>query len=118
MSERTLTCINCPVGCRLTVTMEDGKELSVAGNTCKRGERYAHDECTNPKRVVTGLVRLNGRREPLSVKTAQPIPKDKVAQCVRILGETVLDVPKHIGDVVIENILDTGVDVVATKNIE
>ena len=115
MTERRLTCINCPLGCGITVVMDGGEIVSVSGNTCKRGEEYARAECTAPRRTVTGLVRVSGKREPLSVKTAQPIPKELVLDCAALLRGTVVNAPVAIGDVVISDILSTGVDVVATK---
>ncbi len=113
--QRELTCISCPIGCRLTVTLgEDG--LSVTGNTCPRGETYAKAECTAPVRMVTGLVRVEGRREPLSVKTAQAIPKSLVAECVSILAATTVAAPIKAGDTVIADVCGTGIDVIATKS--
>ena len=118
MTERKLTCINCPLGCNITVVMDGGEVVSVEGNTCKRGEEYARAECTSPRRTVTGLVRVDGRREPLSVKTAQPIPKELVLDCAALLRRTVVAAPVAIGDAVISDVLGTGVDVVATKVIK
>lgn len=115
--QRELTCISCPIGCRMTVTIADG-EVSVTGNTCPRGAVYAKAECTAPVRMVTGLVRIEGRNEPLSVKTAQAIPKSSVAECVDILARTVIKAPVRAGDVVISDICGSGIDVIATKSAE
>lgn len=117
MSEqRNITCISCPIGCRLTVTLEGGEVTAVSGNTCPRGEAYGKSECTAPVRMVTGLVRIAGRNEPLSVKTAQPIPKELVAECVKLLAKTEVSAPIKLGDVVIHDVCGCGIDVVATKN--
>ncbi len=114
--EKNITCINCPIGCLLTVALEDGEVKSVSGNTCLRGETYGKTECTAPVRMVTGLVRVEGRNEPLSVKTAQAIPKSSVAECVRLLAKTVVKAPISAGDTVIEDVCGSGIDVIATKN--
>jgi CxxC motif-containing protein len=79
METRELICINCPLGCALTVTLENGEVTRVTGNTCPRGEAYARKECTNPTRIVTTTVRVEGGRLPVvSVKTASDIPKEKL----------------------------------------
>ncbi|MDE7038087.1 MAG: DUF1667 domain-containing protein, partial [Lachnospiraceae bacterium] len=62
MEERKLICINCPMGCMLTVAMEKGAIVSIEGNTCKRGETYAGKELTNPTRIVTSTVKVTGGR--------------------------------------------------------
>jgi len=116
--KRELTCISCPIGCHLTVTLTDGAVTEVTGNTCPRGDTYGRAECTAPVRMVTGLVRIEGRNEPLSVKTAQAIPKSRVAECVEILARTEVKAPVRAGDVVIPNVCDSGIDVIATKSAE
>ena len=116
--EKILTCINCPMGCLLTVTLENGEVKSVSGNTCPRGDTYGRTECTAPVRVVTGLVRVANGKEPLSVKTAQAIPKSSVADCIALLGKTVVNAPVAAGDVVIENVCGSGVNVIATKSVK
>ena len=82
MEERKLICINCPLGCSLTVTLNGGEVIRVAGNTCPRGEAYGRKECTHPTRIVTGTVRITGGTLPVvSVKTASDIPKEKMQEC-------------------------------------
>ena len=101
MSEtRILTCIGCPMGCRLTVTMEGEKVTSVAGNTCRRGDDYARREVTAPARVLTTTVPVVGGVRPrVPVKTAVEVTA-----------------PVHAGDVVCRDILGTGVDVIAVRD--
>ena len=119
MEKRELTCIGCPLGCALTVTMENGRILEVTGHTCKRGEDYAYKEVTNPTRIVTSIVRVEGGHIPMvSVKTQSDIPKHKIFDCAKALQGICVKAPVHIGDVVIENVAETGVAVIATKNIE
>lgn len=110
-----MVCINCPRGCEMEVTVS-GNDVKVSGNGCARGEAYAKAEVTNPTRMVTGLVRVAGTRRPLPVKTRTPIPKGKIADVTNLLANTTVLPPKRIGDVIVENVCGTGVDIVATAN--
>ena len=88
MEKRELTCIGCPLGCSITVTLENGEIRDVTGYTCKRGHDYARKEVTNPTRIVTSTVRLTGSRTGacvVSCKTAQDIPKGKIFEIVAAL---------------------------------
>ena len=119
MEEKKLTCICCPMGCQLQVTLKDGQVEKVEGNTCKRGAEYRKKEVTNPTRIVTTTVRVRGGSLPVvSVKTAADIPKGAVMDCIRQLKEIVVEAPVHIGDVVLAEAAGTKVSVIATKNIE
>lgn len=119
METKNLTCINCPLGCALTVEMNGETILHVTGNTCKRGEVYARREVTAPVRMVTSTVRVIGGNLPiLSVKTRETIPREMILACVRELKKISLQAPVHIGDVVLENVAGTGIDIVATRNVE
>lgn len=117
--KRALTCIGCPMGCSLEVEMDaSGNVLNVTGNTCKRGDIYARKELTNPTRIVTSTVHvIGGNLDMVSVKTKEDIPKDKIFECVTDLKEVYVHAPVHIGDVVLENVAGTGVDIIATKEI-
>ena len=112
-----ITCINCPVGCRLDVTLENGQVVSVTGNTCKRGETYARQECVDPQRMVTAVIPVAGSAVPLSVKTRTPIPKKRIADCMRALSEVRIAAPVAAGGVVLADVCGTGVDVIATKSV-
>ena len=115
---KELTCIGCPMGCALRVEIR-GDEILVSGNHCKRGEKYARSEITNPVRAVTSTVRISGGNIPrLSVRTAQDVPKDKIFACMEEIQKLKVTAPVHIGDVLIENCAGTGVSIIATKNIE
>jgi CxxC motif-containing protein len=119
MERRELTCISCPIGCHLQVDMEDGKVIKVTGNTCKRGQIYGEKECTNPTRIVTSSVEVaNGKFPVVSVKTASDIPKDRIFDCVEALKGIKMNAPVKIGDIIVENVAGTAVDVIATKNVE
>lgn len=112
---KNITCINCPMGCALTVEV-DGDNVTVTGNTCKRGEVYGKQEVTNPKRVVTSLVRIKDGAV-VSCKTNQPINKADIFKVLEELRHVEVTLPVRIGDVIIADVLGTGADVVATANI-
>lgn len=114
---RELTCIGCPMGCELTVEVENGVAVSVAGNTCKIGENYARSEISAPTRVITTTA-LSADGRPVAVKTAAPVPKELIFECLRQIKETTIALPAHIGDVFIENVCGTEVPVVVTRNVE
>lgn len=119
MEKRELTCIGCPLGCALTVEMNGGEVVSVTGNTCKRGDDYARKEVTNPTRIVTSSVKVeDGVLAAVSVKTKEDIPKGKIFDCVKALKDVCVKAPVAIGDVVLADVAGTGVDVIATKNVE
>ena len=118
MERKELICIGCPLGCNLTVEMDGGQVVSVSGNTCKRGDDYARKQLTDPRRIVTSTVPVAGGNLPVvSVKTASDIPKGKIRECLCALKGVTLTAPVQIGDVIVENVADTGVDVIATKSI-
>ena len=118
MKKVNLICIGCPLGCPLEVEMEGNEVLSVSGNTCRNGEKYAQKELTNPTRIVTSTVRVvGGTLGMVSVKTASDIPKNKIFDCVKELQAIAIPAPVAIGDVIIENVCGTGVSIIATKNV-
>ena len=112
---RELTCIVCPKGCPLVVEL-DGKEIvSVSGHTCKRGESYARTECTAPMRTLTTTAPIkNGGVVP--VKTDRAIPKELLFDCMKEINAVRVDPDAKLGDIVIENVLGTGANVVTTRN--
>ena len=111
-----MICINCPKGCELDVEKADDGTVSVTGNACPRGEEYGRSELVNPTRMVTGLVRVAGMRKPIPVKTKTAIPKGKIDAVLFALHQTTVQLPVKIGDVIVQNVAETGVDVVATAN--
>ena len=110
-----MICINCPKGCEMDVEV-DGDKVSVSGHSCAKGEAYAKSEVTNPTRMVTGLVRVAGMRKPLPVKTKTAVPKGKIDAVLFAMHQATVQLPVKIGDVIIPNVAETGVDVVATAN--
>jgi Uncharacterized protein with conserved CXXC pairs len=116
---RDLICIGCPIGCFLQVQLEDGTVKTVTGNTCKRGAIYGEKECTNPTRIVTSSVRVKGGIENVvSVKTEGDISKEMIFRCLDLLKGIEMEAPVKINDVVIANAAGTGVNIVATRDIE
>ena len=113
---RDMTCIICPRGCALKVEIE-GDNITVTGNSCPKGRQYAIDECTNPTRTVTSSVRVENREDTMvSVKTASPVPKDKIFEVMRLIRAKSVCAPVGIGDIIIKEVF--GTNIVATKNIE
>ena len=114
--KRQLTCIVCPRGCQLDVTLDDaGKYLSVSGNICKRGEQYAIDECTHPMRTVTSTVRCKDGTV-VAVKTSTTVPKEKIFLVMDEINKVRPEGSLSVGDVIISRVCDTDADVVATAN--
>lgn len=116
--EQQITCINCPVGCRMQVVIEDGEVKSVTGNSCNRGLAYAKQECVAPQRMVTAVLPVADRKTPVSVKTRTPIPKEKIFACMSQLNRLHITAPVRMGDVVCPDVCGTGVDVIATKTVD
>lgn len=117
MEKRELICIGCPLGCMLTVEMEGVTVTNVTGNTCPRGKAYAEKEVTNPTRIVTSSVRVcGGDRVSVSCKTKSDIPKGKIFDVARALKDVEVKAPVNIGDVLLEDVAGTGVEIVATSN--
>ena len=117
MEIRELTCIQCPMGCQLTVTV-DGENVTVEGNTCPRGAVYGKKEVTAPTRTVTSTVVVEGGELPrVSVKTASDIPKGMIFAVMEAIRAASVTAPVHIGDVIIANAAGSGADVVATKTV-
>lgn len=108
--ERKLTCIVCPLGCEIKVQLADKNVVGITGNSCPRGEEYARNECTNPKRTVTSTVRCSDGGL-VSVKTNRPILKEKIAKCMVRINEAVAVLPIAVGDILINNVF--GSDIVA-----
>lgn len=98
-----LVCIKCPRGCRLDVS----DNLEVSGNACAKGAEYAKEETTNPRRIVTGLVKVAGRRQPLSVKTKQPVPKSEIFDVLSRIAAMTVRPPVRIGDEILPNVVAT-----------
>ena len=118
----------CPMGCEMTVMLENGKFAGVTGNSCPRGAKYAETEVTDPRRMLTTTVRIKGGLLPLlPVVSAEVLPKGKVADCAAYLrnvtveapvqaGDVIVEAPVKAGDVIVPDILGLGVDIVASRD--
>lgn len=114
----SFTCIRCPLGCEVEVSFDAaGGVADVAGHSCKRGAEYAAKEATCPERTVTAVLPAAGCLEPVSVKTARPVPKALVPDVLRAIAELRPEAPVHAGERLIGDVCGTGVDVVATKSV-
>ena len=112
---RNMICIGCPMGCDLTVTIENGKAVSVIGNGCAVGKRYAETEVCSPTRMVTSTAKTTDGM-PVPVKTRIPVPKDKIFDVIAAIKSVTVTLPISVGDVVIENAAGTGIEIVATAS--
>lgn len=114
--KKTMTCIVCPIGCELQVEQK-GDKLIVTGNKCPRGEQYAIEEITAPKRVLTSTIKINNWVHPvIPVRTSKPIPKEKIFAVMNILSNLEVTAPVKLGQVVINNILDTEANIIITRS--
>ena len=112
---KELICIVCPKGCHLKVD----DNLNVTGNACARGVKYGIDELTNPTRMVTSTVVItNGEISRLPVVTSSPIPKDKIMEVMEVINKTVVEAPVRVKDVIVPNVLNLGVNILATRDVE
>lgn len=117
--EKVIICVGCPLGCEITLTLNDNGEVSkVSGNSCQEGKAYALEEYMNPVRVLTATVRTeNSIRPLLPVKTSKPILKNKLKPGMSVLAKVKVKPPVKIGEVIMANFLETDADVVATDNL-
>lgn len=114
----TYLCIGCPLGCRLEVDEAGGDIVEVRGFSCRLGKEFATQEHTDPRRLVTTTVAVDGARWPrLPVKTTGTVPKGLVRDVCRTLSLVRVSAPVRLGDVVAADVLGTGVDVVATRDL-
>lgn len=118
-------CTTCPSECLLTVEVErdaDGHVAavrSVTGNKCPRGDKFAHQELTCPMRVLTTTAAVSGGDEALlPVRTAEALPLELHAQAMTLIRDLVVEAPIHMGDVILPNLLDTNINLVASMDID
>ncbi|MEG1382046.1 MAG: DUF1667 domain-containing protein [Ruthenibacterium sp.] len=113
-----LVCIVCPQGCHLSAQRTENGSITVTGNTCARGAKFAESEMTHPMRSLTTTVATAFADMPmLPVRTDGEIPKEKINDVMRVCGKFLLKNPVQCGDVVLENAADTGCDLIATRTI-
>ncbi len=114
----TYLCIGCPLGCRLELEETDDHEIvEVRGFSCKKGERFAIQEHTDPRRMVTTTIAVTSGRFPrLPVRTVEPVPKALMGQVCEELRSITVEAPVTMGDVVCRDIAGSGVDVIASRD--
>lgn len=117
MAQQIITCINCPMGCRMTVRLENGELAEISGNQCARGLAYAKQESVLPLRMVTAVAPVKGSATPVSLKTENPIPKAKIAETMKAVRALRLALPIQMGQVLLSDVAGTGVNLIATKSL-
>ena len=116
--KKKMICIGCPLGCYLSVDYIGTTIRNVNENRCKVGREYAEKEISNPERTLTTTVKVKHGHLPLvSVRTNKPIPKSRIFDAMNVLAKVEVEAPIKIGEPIIQNIFNTGVNIVATKNI-
>jgi CxxC motif-containing protein len=116
--KKVMICIGCSLGCSLNVDHVGKIIQSINGNRCKVGLEYAEKEVFNPERILTSTVRVRKGHLPLvSVRTSKPIPKNRIFDTMTLLAKVEIDAPIRIGEKIIQNLFNTNVSIVATKNI-
>jgi len=117
-AEKNITCIVCPIGCKILIKTDGTQFEIVEGNKCKRGIEYARSEALDPRRMLTTSVLVNDGEWPLvSVKSSKPVPKEKLFSVLKEIGGTAVKAPVKSGQTIIKNAANTGIDIVATKTV-
>lgn len=118
-NEKEITCIVCPIGCKILVKTDGTRFKILEGNKCKKGIEYARNEALDPRRMLTTSVLIEDGEWPLvSVKSSQPIPKEKVFTVLKEIKKTIAKAPIKSGQMVISNAADTNIDIIATKTVK
>lgn len=119
MKKNKIICVSCPIGCRMTIQSKDGKITSTIGNACPKGIKYAEEEFINPLRILPTTVKVIGGEFPLvSVKTEKAIHKRLLLKAMTEIAEIEVKAPVKIGQVIKDDLMGTGVSLVATRNIK
>jgi CxxC motif-containing protein len=116
--QRRFICITCPVGCAIDAVIENGELIEATGQACKRGIAFVREELRTPKRMLTTTVRVRGGALPLvPVRSAQALPKGLLFSVAALLRDVVLEAPVLEHQVVLQNVLNTGVDIIASRDL-
>ena len=115
---KVIRCIVCPTGCEIKAIKDPNNEITFEGYTCKRGLEYAEQEFYEPKRILTTTIRVeNGFIPLIPVRTDKPILKDKLNETLMIIAQTVVDAPIKMGDILIKNVLSSGANIIASRDL-
>lgn len=120
LDTKKLTCICCPLGCSIEADMQGGSVVAVRGNGCPNGEKYAHTELTAPVRTLTSTVALVNSKSGMRlapVRSSEPIPKDKLFDCMKEIANISVSAPVRIGNTVLQNAAGTGISIIITRDI-
>ena len=114
-----VTCIQCPMGCKIIVDIYKQEILGTKNAGCNRGIEYAIKEIKSPARDFFSTIKVNNGKTPmLSVRSTKPIPKGLLLACAVEVSKVTVEAPISIGSIIMKNILKSGIDIIATKNIE
>jgi CxxC motif-containing protein len=117
--KKEITCIICPIGCKILVDKKGNKVEITEGNKCKKGIDYATNEALDPRRLLTTSVLVENGNWPLvSVKSSRPIPKDKIFDVLKEIKKIKVKAPVKIGKIIISNVANTDIDIISTKSIK
>lgn len=117
--EKRLICVSCPLGCEITVGIKGGKVARIEGNRCRQGETYARQEAVDPMRTIPTNVKVLAGEQPLvSVKTDRPVPKRLISRIMEVVRTLEAEAPIEIGQVIAEDLLETGANLVATRSVD
>ena len=116
-----LTCVVCPAGCKMTAELdENGRVVSVCGNTCPRGKTYAESEITNPVRTLTSTVvarKKTGETVMLPVRTSDPIPRGAMPEAMNLIRRMTVDAPLKVGDILVRDFVAEGIHLISCKSV-
>ena len=115
---KKITCIECPKGCSLSIDIENCRVIKVSGNQCPKGEKYAHQEIENPMRVLTSSVLAEGLSlKMVPVRTDKPIPKSRIMEAMDEVKRVRIKEPVTAGSVIVNNFMNLGVNLIATRSV-
>ena len=119
MTEQEITCIICPIGCKILVKKDNSTCEIIDGYKCKKGIEYATNEALDPHRMLTSsIIVINGKWPLVSVKSSKPVPKNKIIEVKNQIKKANVKAPVTSGQTIIKNVLNLGIDIIATKSIE
>ena len=119
ISSTNIICISCPKGCRVLVSSKGNKIIEIKGNDCSAGRDYVREEFKDPRRILPTTVRIKKANLPLiPVKTSAPIPKGFLKDAMQEIAKIVVEAPVELGDIIVKDFMETGVDLIATRTLE
>jgi len=119
--KKKIICTNCPLGCKINLVYADADEVEIIeaqGNRCKRGLEFAKQEITDPLRVVVTSVRVEDGEIPMaSVRSDKPVPLRLMEEIMGVIRQTKVSAPVKRGDIIIENVLNTGANIISMRTV-